>query len=307
METLINALLTVAIIVGLGWIAGKTNLIKQDQDNGFSVFLLKFSLPILLFNATANAKPQQLLDLRMNGAFIIGLMGMYLIVFALNKLILRRSIHQSAETAFVCGYPNTAFIGIPLMSALVGSQAMPPIVVSNIIVGIFMIPLTLILIEIGIIGRDKIQLKPLLIKMLVNPLIILPLIGVIISIYGANLPKLIASSTTMIGSTTPGVSLFTLGLIMSRFKIKFSAIAGINIFMKNIVHPILMIGIVKLFGINGLLAKELIILCAMPTAITSTIFSVSFDIDPLENVSSTILGTIISLITLLGFMYWLKI
>lgn len=307
MEILINALLTVAIVVALGWVAGKTKIIKQEQDHGFSTFLLKFSLPILLFNATATAKPQQLLDLKMNGAFIIGLMGMYLIVFILNKFILHRSIHRSAETAFVCGYPNTAFIGIPLMSALVGSQAMPPIVVSNIIVGIFMIPLTLVFIEIGILGEDKVQLKPLLLKMLINPLIVLPLIGIIISVLGIQLPKLVISSATMIGSTTPGVSLFTLGLIMSRFKIQLSSVAGINIFMKNILHPILMIGIVKLFGITGLLAKELIILCAMPTAITSTIFSVSFDIDPLENVSSTILGTIVSLITLLGFMYWLKI
>jgi predicted permease len=66
-----------------------------------------------------------------------------------------------------------------------------------------------------------------------------------------------------------------------------------------------MMGIVKIFGISGLLAKELVILCAMPTAITSTIFSVSFDIDPQENVSSTIIGTIMSLLTLFIFMYWL--
>ena len=66
-----------------------------------------------------------------------------------------------------------------------------------------------------------------------------------------------------------------------------------------------MIGVVHLFGITGLLAKELIILCAMPTAVTATIFSITFELDKVENVSSTIFGTIFSLVTLFGFLYYL--
>lgn len=85
---------------------------------------------------------------------------------------------------------------------------------------------------------------------------------------------------------------------MSRFKIQLSAVAGINIFMKNILHPILMIGIVKLFGITGLLAKELIILCAMPTAITGELFlAFLLTLIRLKMSAITILGTIVSLIT----------
>ena len=119
------------------------------------------------------------------------------------------------------------------------------------------------------------------------------------------IPKVIDSSAHLIGGTTSGVSLFTLGLIMSRYKIRLSFISGLNIFFKNILHPLLMVGVVHLFGITGLLAKELIILCAMPTAITSTILSVTIDIDPVENVSSTIFGAIFSLIGLFVVMYWL--
>lgn len=305
METLLNSLLSVAGVVLLGWIAGRSKIIKEENDRGFNVFILNFSLPILLFIATATAKPRELLDLRMGGAFIIALMGMYFLTFALNRIVFKRSLQRSAETAFVCGYPNTAFLGIPLLTSLIGMQAMLPIVVSNIVVGVLMIPTTLILIELGIVGESGVDLKQITLRVIKNPLIFMPILGIIISLFQLPIPKIIASSATLIGGTTSGISLFTLGLIISRFKIHLSAIVAINIFLKNIVHPLLMMGIVKIFGISGLLAKELVILCAMPTAITSTIFSVSFDIDPQENVSSTIIGTIMSLLTLFIFMYWL--
>ncbi|MDQ5948367.1 MAG: family transporter [Pseudomonadota bacterium] len=305
METLLNSLLSVAGVVLLGWIAGRSKIIKEENDRGFNVFILNFSLPILLFIATATAKSHELLDLRMGGAFVVALMGMYFLTFALNRIVFKRSLQRSAETAFVCGYPNTAFLGIPLLTSLIGMQAMLPIVVSNIVVGALMIPTTLILIELGIVGESGVDLKQITLRVIKNPLIFMPILGIIISSFQLPVPKVIASSATLIGGTTSGISLFTLGLIISRFKIHLSTIVVVNIFLKNIIHPLLMMGIVKIFGISGLLAKELVILCAMPTAITSTIFSVSFDIDPQENVSSTIIGTIMSLLTLFIFMYWL--
>lgn len=305
MEVLINSLLSVALVVFLGYLAGRSNLIRQENDRSLNIFILNFSLPILLFIASATAKPEQLLDWRMGGAFTVGLLGMYFLVLFLNRFVFGRSLARSAETAFVCGYPNTAFLGIPLMMAIVGMPAMLPIVVSNIIVGVIMIPLTLIFIEIGIVGEERVNFRQIGLRIIRNPLIFMPVIGIFVSLLHIPIPKVIDSSAHLIGGTTSGVSLFTLGLIMSRYKIRLSFISALNIFFKNILHPLLMIGVVYLFGITGLLAKELIILCAMPTAITSTIFSVTFDIDPVENVSSTIFGTIFSLLTLFGFMYYL--
>lgn len=305
MEVLLNSLLSVALVVFLGYIAGKSNLISQENDRSLNIFILNFSLPILLFIVSATAKPEELLDWRMGGAFTVGLLGMYFLVLIFNRFILGRSLARSAETAFVCGYPNTAFLGIPLMMAIVGMSAMLPIVVSNIIVGVIMIPLTLIFIEIGIVGEERVNFRQIGLRILKNPLIFMPVLGVFVSLSHLPVPKIIDSASHLIGGTTSGVSLFTLGLIMSRYKIRLSLISMLNIFCKNILHPLLMVGVVYLFGIKGLLAKELIILCAMPTAITSTIFSVTFDIDPVENVSSTIFGTIFSLFTLFGFMYWL--
>ena len=168
------------------------------------------------------------------------------LVLLLNRFILRRSLARSAETAFVCGYPNTAFLGIPLMMSIVGMPAMLPIVISNIIVGVIMIPLTLILIEISVVGEGQVDFAHIVRRILKNPLIFMPILGILISLLHIELPKAIQSSAHLIGGTTSGVSLFTLGLIMSRFKIKLSMVTMLNILFKNIFHPILMLGVVYL-------------------------------------------------------------
>lgn len=306
MNTFIIALLSVALVVAIGWCAGRFKMIEPHLDSAFNTFILKFSLPILLFYATATADLNKLFDIKMNGAFILALLGMFILTLMFNKIFLGKTIHQSAETAFVCSYPNTAFLGIPLLTSIVGMSAMIPIVVSNIIVGIFIIPATLMLIEVGLFGKDKLDWRHIVAKIVKTPLISMSFLGMIVAISGWKLPAVIDHGCKMIGSTAPGVSLFTLGLIMSRFSLRLSKMTVLNIFLKNILHPILMIVIVKVIGIDGQLAKELIILCAMPTAITATIFSVTFDIDPDDNVSSTIIGTIFSLVSMFAFMLYLK-
>lgn len=307
MNNFIIALLSVALVVLIGWIAGRFNIIDKNLDNGFNIFILKFSLPILLFYTAATANLKQLFDPRMNGAFAVGLIGMFILTFLFHKLILKRDLHISAESAFVCAYPNSAFLGIPLMTSIVGMSAMIPIVVSNIIVGVFVIPATLIMIEIGLFGSEKVNFRHIILKIIQTPLISMSLLGMLFAICSIKLPSVIDHTCKMLGGTAPGISLFALGLIMSRFKIRLSKLASLNIFCKIIIHPLMMVGIVKLFGITGILAKELIVLCALPTAISSTIFSVTFNIEPEENVSSTILGTIFSVITIFIFMWWLKL
>lgn len=308
MNTFVISLLSVAVVVFVGWLAGKLNIVPPHVDNAFSIFILKFSLPLLLFYSSITTPVSQMLDPKINGAFIVSLIGMFILMFVIHKLIYKRSLQASAESAFVCSYPNTAFLGIPLMLSIVGSSAMVPIVISNIIVGVFIIPATIIMIEIGVMGNDKqVNIRHILLRVLKTPLIILPLCGIALAALGIKLPEVIAHPCQMLGSTTPGISLFTLGLIMSRFKIRFSKLATMNIFSKNLLHPFLMVGIVQLFGLTGIVAKELIVLCALPTAITATIFSVTFEVEPEINVSSTILGTILSMVTVFGFLWWLKL
>lgn len=307
MNTFVTSVLSITIVVLLGFAAGKLKIINDRYDGGFSIYILNFSLPLLLFTTVSNSNLSQLLDPKMNITFITGLLGMFILTFLVHKLLLKKSLQESAQTAFLCSYPNTAFLGIPLMLAIVGTQAMLPIVVSNIIVGVLIIPLTLILIEIGLVGMNSISYRKIMLKIFKTPLITLSFTGLIFAILQIKLPQAIQHSFELIGSSTPGISLFTLGLIISRFKIIPTRIAWLNVLFKNILHPLLIMVAAKVVGLDGIVAKELILLCAMPPALSATFFSVLFNINPPENITSTVLSTALSFVTISVFMYLLHL
>jgi hypothetical protein len=109
-------------------------------------------------------------------------------------------------------------------------------------------------------------------------------------------------SLNLIGGTTSGVSLFALGLIMSQDKVSISKPVLLNVFNKTVVHPLIMFGAVIAFGITGALAKEAILLCALPPAIMTTMFAAKYDVLRLESSSSTVVGTVIALFTMAFIM-----
>jgi predicted permease len=96
------------------------------------------------------------------------------------------------------------------------------------------------------------------------------------------------------GETTSGVSLFTLGLILSQDEFRISKPILYNVFSKNLVHPLIMWGVVVAFGITGDVAKEAILLCALPPAIMTTMFAAKYNVLKLESSGSTVLGTVVA-------------
>ena len=302
--TIINALFPVAFVIFLGWIAGRFKIIDPNQSSHFATYVMSFSFPCLLFIITATTKLSVLLDVRFVAAFAIGLMGTFVISFFIHKHIMKRNAHESGQAAFVCSFPDMAFMGIPIFIELLGSKALISIVVGNIITSVIMIPVVIILLESKNENKANILKKTFLQIILVfkKPLIFAPIAGVLYALIGVPLPNVVEHSLKLIGETTSGVSLFALGLIMSGFALKLSRGVFLNIGIKNILQPLIMLGLVVLFGITGIMSVELVLLCAMPTATMTTMFAIRYQALTEESTSSAILGTIFSLVTLTIFM-----
>jgi malonate transporter and related proteins len=165
-----------------------------------------------------------------------------------------------------------------------------------------MIPVTVSILEIAAASEVKTDIRFLVLKVFRKPLVLAPVIGAIFSGLTLQMPKLALESLQLIGGTTSGVSLFALGLIMSQDKITISKPVLINVFNKTLVHPLIMFGVGVAFGVTGALGREAILLCAMPSAIMTTMFAAKYNVLRLESTSSTVLGTVISLFTMAMIM-----
>jgi len=242
---------------------------------------------------TATGKPEDFINLRFVFGFTLGLMGMYLFAFIINHIVYKRNITESCQSAFVSSFPDMAFMGIPIFMVIFGEQSLVSIVIGNIITSFIMIPITVFVLELSQPAEKRQSIVILMLKVFKKPLVLAPLFGMIISLLQIQVPTIALSTFKLFGSATSPVSLFALGLIISGDKILINRYVMLNIFKKNILHPLLMFGIVLLFGIKGEWAMMAILLCAMPPAIMTTMFATKYDVLKLESSSSTVLGTVV--------------
>jgi malonate transporter and related proteins len=307
MELIFQSLIPLAFVISLGWFAGWRNIIDARHSSSLATYVMSFSFPCLLFAKTATTSLQHLFNYRFIAGLSLGLLGMYLVLFLVNRYLRRMSLSDSCQTAFVTSFPDMAFMGIPIFLVLFGEESLISIVIGNVITSLVMIPLTVSILEIEGASEVKTNILFLVLKVLKKPLVLAPIIGAIFSAFSLPMPALARESLQLIGGTTSGVSLFALGLIMSQEKVSVSKSVLFNIFNKLLVHPLIMWGLVVAFGITGALAKEAILLCALPPAIMTTMFAVKYNVLTLESTSSTVLGTVGALVSMAVIMHALGI
>lgn len=299
LDTILNSIVPVFFVIALGWFSGKKEIVSIDHKKAFADYVMMFSFPLHLFIGSAKANPKTLLDVKVISAFTLALMGLYIISFIIQKYIFKYDSRKAAQGSIVCAFPNMAFMGIPVLTSLIGPEALISVAIGNIITSIFMIPITTIILESKEDSASPIEvIKTSLINCIKKPLIIAPILGVLCSVFQIEIPKAVFHSCELIGKSTSGVSLFSLGLIMASYRIVLSGQVFFNIFMKNILQPVIMVGLIALFNLKGVMAKEILLLCSMPTATISTMFGLKYGVSEVESSSSTILGTIFSIITL---------
>jgi malonate transporter and related proteins len=298
MNLILESLIPLAFVIILGWFAGWRKIVDAKHSSSLATYVMSFSFPCLLFAKTATTSLQNLINYRFIAGLSLGLLGMYLVAFLLNRYLRRMSVSHSCQTAFVSSFPDMAFMGIPIFLVLFGEESLISIVIGNLISSLIMIPLTVSILEIAEASESKTNIMLLVLRVFKKPLVLAPIIGAIFSALTLNLPALALESLQLIGGTTSGVSLFALGLIMSQDRVSISRSVLWNVFNKTVVHPLIMFGVVVAFGITGASAKEAILLCSMPPAIMTTMFAAKYNVLRLESSSSTVLGTVVALFTM---------
>ena len=106
-----------------------------------------------------------------------------------------------------------------------------------------------------------------------NPIVFLPISGLILSFLHIRLPAPALSSVDIIGKAAGGTSLFALGLMLygEKFRINLNVITNIGI--KNFLQPALMLLGVLMFHLAKDPAHQAIITGAVPTATAAAMFA----------------------------------
>jgi malonate transporter len=308
LSVIVLALVPVAFVILLGVLAGRLGLISPDRSRVLAALALDFCLPALLFAATAVMTLAELENWQFFLGIAVGLLSIYLVSLAASLTAFRRSTAASSLQALNSSFPNMAFMGVPVLTAVIGKSAVMSVVIGNLVSSFVLLPLTLTLLEAGkarkkgapgaagagsmaVVGKSVLGAVK-------QPLVWAPLAGIALAVAQVPLPDVASKSLNLIGTATSGVALFALGLVLSGQKLHVGVSAIVNTGFKMFAQPALMLLVAILLGVTGVYRREMILLGALPTASMTAMFAVQYATYVAESEATILLSTILSLGTL---------
>ena len=119
-------------LVLAGFVAAHRRMLSLDAIPGLNGFVLFFALPCMLYRFGASTPIVQLLDASLFFSYLLCalLMVGFLVAISLNKRI---RWNDASFGALVGAFPNTGFMGVPLLVALLGSAAAGPAIVTIVV------------------------------------------------------------------------------------------------------------------------------------------------------------------------------
>ena len=236
-------------LVLCGYLAARQGALPEAAIPGLNAFVLFFALPCMLFRFGADTPVLQLLNPVVLAVYIAS--GL-LIVFFTIAVTLGDRVHlkDAAFGALVAAFPNTGFMGVPLLVALMGASAAGP-VISTVLADLFITSSLCIALaqahEASGQGWRTAASKALR-GALSNPLPWAIALGAVASATGARLPGPLGVIVQMLGDAATPVALFTIGAVLWRAGQHAHTRTPASLFMpvaliKLLLHPLLVFAI----------------------------------------------------------------
>jgi malonate transporter len=205
-------------------------------------FVLYFALPCLLYRFGSTTPLAQLLDPGVFGVYLL----CALVTVALAVGFARaRGVdwNNGAFGALVAAFPNTGFMGVPLLVALVGPRASGPVIVTITIDLVITSSLCIAISRFGQ-GGSGTALRHALAGVLRNPMPWSIMLGALASGAGITLPGPVDGTVGLLAGAASPVALFTIGAVLARSQMNATGPAAwsdaVPVAMaKLLLHPLL--------------------------------------------------------------------
>ncbi|RZJ09869.1 MAG: AEC family transporter [Rubrivivax sp.] len=203
-------------LVLCGWLAAERGPLPDSAIPGLNGFVLFFALPCLLFRFGRDTPVLELLNPALLGVYVVS--ALLIVFFTVQTTRSPRiGMRDAAFGALVAAFPNSGFMGVPLIVALLGQAAAGP-VVSTILADLFITSSLCIALAqadaVGVTGREAFMRA--LKAAGSNPLPWAIALGALVGASGLTLPEPLAKVITMLGDAASPVALFTIGAVLSR-------------------------------------------------------------------------------------------
>ena len=283
---------TLFLMIGVGYVMARQGHLSQQTLGQMSHLLLYAVLPCLLISSI-QIQPSPLL-LRNMGLILAVTAGYYVVFCGLLPLVFRRSPEDTRATLrFGTVYANTGFMGMPLIQAVLGDEAVILAVMANVTYNLAQWTHGVALMG----GRDRMSLR----QAVLNPGTVSLFIGMVIFFSGFRLPTVVETAVEYIGDLNTPLAMVVIGGQMASTNLadtfrrkELYAASG----LKLVVIPAITALALLPLRLPSLVYSAAVILSATPAAGSTSILAQQFHRDPGTAAQLVSLSTLLSVLTL---------
>ena len=244
-------------LVLLGYLAVQRRFLPESAIPGLNGFVLFFALPCMLFRFGSSMPLAQLFDPVLLAIYLTSALLMVALTIGLT---LRRTrdgpgvnMKDAAFGALVAAFPNSGFMGFPLLIGLLGEGVAGPLIGCIVVDLVVTSSLCLALAQLrpatetatrhNLLGSFGRALR----GAFSNPLPWAIALGALVAAIGVPLPGPLKEMIRMLGDAATPVALFTIGAVLWRAQQHAIAPTPLSAYLpvaliKLLLHPLLMFG-----------------------------------------------------------------
>lgn len=301
-------------LVLAGFVAAYRGWLPLPAIGGLNSFVLFFALPAMLFRFGSTTPIEQLLDGAVFGVWAV--CALVIVGFTIAVTMNTRIRWNDASLgALVAAFPNTGFMGVPLLAALLGPHIVGTAIVTIVLDMVVTSSLCIALSRLDQgeghghsamwdAGKKALQ------GVVVNPLPWAIILGAVASAAQIGLPLPLEKTVWLLADAASPVALFTIGAVLARAQIEANHPMPVSdylpvVIIKLVLHPLLVLAVGTAaiqIGVNltpGSLSV-LVLVAALPSASNVSLLAERFGADNGRIARIILVSTVFAFFTFSG-------
>ena len=303
MELIFGKILSIFLIIGIGFAANKAGIMPMAANKYLVGLLLRVTCPCMIIaSITSNELREDTLSLSMQtlvGAILFFTMAALLGWVLSAKLIKVELSENVGVYTFAFGSINSGFIGFPITLAIFGSGILYLMVIHNVLLNLYLYTFGILIVNMGASG-GKLDFRSF-VNSFKNINAIAAAVSIVMLFMGLKLPTVIFDCVEMIGDSTTPFSMLIVGMQLGEcdFKelLKNRKLMGIS-FLKMLLLPVLTFLMVNWLPFASEVKICLIFAAAFPVAVASVPVTSEQNRDSMVAAEMVAITTLISLIVI---------
>lgn len=303
-SVILHQMVQLFIVIGIGYLLFKVKMIGVEFNRQATKLLVNCTMPATIMSSVL-AQPAER-DL----SIVFKVFGISLVIYILLPVLailvvklIRIPKEQQGLYMFMTTFSNVGFMGFPVVGSIFGDTAVFYAAMLNIIFTIANFTYGVVQMNYGTVSSGGKLFKW---KNLLSPGLIFSVLSVLVYVASVTFPADVVSVIDTLGSLTTPMAMLLIGSTLATMDIR-SVINEKRVYafipFRQIIVPVIVWGILRLFVRDTLILGVMTVLLLMPVANNSVLFATMFEKDEQLAAKTVFISTVFSIVSVPLMLY----